>query len=162
MLWNISFLDFRKANGCGARYTPLKALLVHPSPLPLIPTNCAVDSGHGTRDSCPRCAQRRNHRCLASIHVVRPCARRAITAVVSIFLRCSSARLSSPRTSSHHARTQSHRHRLALIHADEPLHGELVRRNLYIVPGLYISTHLAASRPLLGSSSHLTTATSRL
>ena len=35
MLWNISFLDFRKANGCGARYTPLKTLLVHPSPLPL-------------------------------------------------------------------------------------------------------------------------------
>ena len=39
MLWNISFLDFRKANGCGARYTPLKTLLVHPSPLPL---SCAV------------------------------------------------------------------------------------------------------------------------
>ena len=41
MLWNISFLDFRKANGCGARYTPLKALLVHPSPLPLIITKAA-------------------------------------------------------------------------------------------------------------------------
>ena len=35
MLGIFSFLDFRKANGCEARYTPLKALLVHPSPLPL-------------------------------------------------------------------------------------------------------------------------------
>ena len=49
MLWNISFLDFRKANGCGARYTPLKALLVHPSPLPLSITFIAgVISSHSS------------------------------------------------------------------------------------------------------------------
>ena len=35
MLGIFSFLDFRNVNGCGARYTPLKTLLVHPSPLPL-------------------------------------------------------------------------------------------------------------------------------
>ena len=28
---NIFFLPFRNANGCGARCTPLKTLLVHPS-----------------------------------------------------------------------------------------------------------------------------------
>ena len=35
MLGIFFFLDFRNANGCGARYTPLRTLLVHPSPLPL-------------------------------------------------------------------------------------------------------------------------------
>ena len=45
MLWNISFLDFRKANGCGARYTPLKTLLVHPSPLPLSEAFCELNPG---------------------------------------------------------------------------------------------------------------------
>ena len=42
MLRNISFLNFRNANGCGARYTPLETLLVHPSPLPLSLCRCSI------------------------------------------------------------------------------------------------------------------------
>ena len=70
MLWNISFLDFRKANGCGARYTPLKTLLVHPSPLPLITPHRHAQLDHQSHE---RILTERKRDVLTHLHALACC-----------------------------------------------------------------------------------------